>query len=121
MSPIDNSKFYVRLPLLLGIALAGGIFIGATMFGGGSPHSVAKGYLKFKEILTLIDRDYVDTVNTEDLVDYSIEKMLEKLDPHTTYIPSKDIQMARTQLESDFDGIGIEFNIYFCKNTSWEW
>ncbi len=82
------------------------------MFGGRSSSSVAKGYLKFKEILTLIDRDYVDTVSTEDLVDYSIEKMLEKLDPHTTYIPARDIDMARTQLESDFDGIGIEFNIF---------
>ncbi|WP_436714346.1 S41 family peptidase [Rhodocytophaga aerolata] len=68
--------------------------------------------MKYKEILTHIDRDYVDTVNTEDLIDYSIEKMLEKLDPHTVYIPAKDLQMARAQLEGDFDGIGVEFNIF---------
>ncbi len=113
MSTINNSKFYVRLPLLLAIATAGGIFLGATMFGGsGNINTIAKGYMKYKEILTYIDRDYVDSVDTEALIDYSIEKMLEKLDPHTTYIPAKDIQMARTQLESDFDGIGVEFNIY---------
>jgi carboxyl-terminal processing protease len=68
--------------------------------------------MKYKEILTHIDRDYVDTVNTEELIDYSIEKMLEKLDPHTVYIPAKDLQMARAQLEGDFDGIGVEFNIF---------
>lgn len=97
----------------MAIALAGGIFIGATMFGGSSNlGSVVKGYTKFKEILMYIDRDYVDTVNTDELVDYSIQKMLEKLDPHTVYIPTKDIQMARSQLEGDFDGIGIEFNIF---------
>ena len=112
MRPVDNSKFFVRLPLLLAITLAGGVFIGATMFGGRTSSSVTKGVTKFREILNYVDKDYVDTVNTEDLVDYSIEKMLEKLDPHTTYIPSKDLEMARTQLESDFDGIGIEFNIF---------
>ncbi|MES2732984.1 MAG: S41 family peptidase [Bacteroidota bacterium] len=113
MSNINNSKFYIRLPLLLSVALAGGIFIGATMFGGSTNMSkVIKGVDKIKEILMYIDRDYVDAVNTEELVDYSIEKMLEKLDPHTAYIPPKDITMARSQLEGDFDGIGIEFNIF---------
>lgn len=113
MSNINNSKFYVRLPLLLAIAIAGGIFIGATMFGSsGNINNIAKGYMKYREILTYIDRDYVDTINTEELVDYSIQKMLEKLDPHTVYIPAKDLQMARSQLEGDFDGIGIEFNIF---------
>src|SRR6185369_3410834 len=63
------------------------------------------------EILNLIDRDYVDTVNVDELVDFSIDKMLEKLDPHTAYIPKKDIDMARSQLEGNFEGIGIEFNI----------
>lgn len=97
----------------MAIAISGGIFIGATMFGGSSNiSSITKGYMKYKEILTHIDRDYVDTVNTEDLIDYSIEKMLEKLDPHTVYIPAKDLQMARAQLEGDFDGIGVEFNIF---------
>jgi carboxyl-terminal processing protease len=97
----------------MAIAIAGGIFIGATMFGGSSNMgSITRGYMKFKEILTHIDRDYVDTVNTEELIDYSIEKMLERLDPHTVYIPAKDLQMARAQLEGDFDGIGVEFNIF---------
>ncbi len=112
MSTIRNSSFYVRLPILLALALAGGIFLGANVGGSGSKGNVAKSYQKYREILSLIDRDYVDTVNVEKLVDYSIEKMLEKLDPHTAYIPSSEIQMARAQLESDFDGIGVEFNIF---------
>jgi len=112
MSNIRNSSFYVRLPILLAVALAGGIFLGAKVGGSGSNGNIAKSYQKYREILSLIDRDYVDTVNVEKLVDYSIEKMLEKLDPHTTYIPARDIHMARAQLESDFDGIGVEFNIF---------
>ncbi|MDJ1471373.1 S41 family peptidase [Cytophagaceae bacterium DM2B3-1] len=112
MSTIRNSSFYVRLPILLAVTLAGGIFLGAKVGGNSNNGNVAKSYQKYREILSLIDRDYVDTVNIEKLVDYSIEKMLEKLDPHTAYIPASDIQMARAQLESDFDGIGVEFNIF---------
>ena len=67
--------------------------------------------MRFLEIINYIDRDYVDTVNINDLVDYSITQMLEKLDPHTSYIAKKDVDIARSQLEGDFEGIGIEFNI----------
>jgi carboxyl-terminal processing protease len=110
---IKNSKFSVRLPLLLLSCLAVGILLGATIFKQG-PQSLKalQGYQKLKEVLNLVSNDYVDTVNTEELVDYSITKMLEKLDPHTVYIPTSDVQAARSQLESGFDGIGVEFNIF---------
>jgi len=111
---IKNSNFQIRLPLFLGLALAGGMLIGAKMFGGGTANvkGINEGYLKFKEILVNIDNRYVDTVNTEELVDYSIEKMLEKLDPHSSYIPKKRVKQANEQLNGSYDGIGIEFNIF---------
>lgn len=111
---IKNSKFQIRLPLFLGLALAIGMLLGSNMFGGGNANvkGIKDGYLKIKEILTYIDSRYVDTVNTEDLVDYSIEKMLEKLDPHSSYIPKKNIREAKAQLEGSYDGIGIEFNVF---------
>lgn len=110
---IQNSKAVVRLPMLLGITLAGGMLIGATFFGGAkSLNNIGRGYLKYKEILQLIENNYVDSVNTDELVDYSIEKMLQKLDPHTAYMNPQDAIAARSQLEGGFDGIGIEFNIY---------
>lgn len=109
-----NSSFQVKLPLFLGLGLAIGILIGANSFqpSGNNPQGTAKGYLKFRDILSYIDRDYVDTVNIEELSDYAINKMLEKLDPHTAYIPASEMDVARSYLEGDFDGIGIEFNIF---------
>ena len=99
--------------MFLGITLAAGVLIGATFFGGGkSLNNIGRGYSKYKEVLQLIENNYVDTVNTDDLVDYSISKMLEKLDPHTTYMNPQEAVAARTQLEGGFDGIGVEFNIY---------
>jgi carboxyl-terminal processing protease len=63
-------------------------------------------------VLSYIEREYVDTVNAEELIDYSIERMLERLDPHTAYIPAKDLEMVNSQLEGDFEGIGVEFNVF---------
>jgi carboxyl-terminal processing protease len=111
--PIQNTPDTVRLPMIIGVTLAAGILLGATFFSGGKKlGDVAKGYAKFREVLMLIDHDYVDSVNTDELVDYSIAKMLEKLDPHTTYFNAEEATAARSQLESGFDGIGIEFNLY---------
>lgn len=112
-TPINNSRSVVRLPIIIGITLAAGVLLGSTFFSGGKKLSdVAKGFSKFREVLSLVENNYVDSVNTEELVDYSISKMLEKLDPHTAYFNSEEATAARSQLESGFDGIGVEFNIY---------
>lgn len=110
---ISNDRSIVRLPMLLGITLAGGVLIGASFFGGTKGlNSIGRGYTKYKEILQLIENNYVDSVNTDDLVDFSITKMLEKLDPHTAYLNPTEAVAARSQLEGGFDGIGVEFNIF---------
>ena len=112
-NPIKNSPSVVRLPIIIGITLSAGMLIGSTFFSGGKKLTdVAKGYAKFREVLMLVENNYVDSVNTDQLVDYSITKMLEKLDPHTAYFNAEEAVAARSQLESGFDGIGVEFNIY---------
>ncbi|GEO02668.1 peptidase S41 [Adhaeribacter aerolatus] len=109
-----NSTFQIRLPFFLALALAAGILIGSSSFRGSTQgaQATAKGYLKFRDILSYVDRDYVDSVNIEDLSDFAISSMLEKLDPHTTYIPAAEMDMARSYLEGDYEGIGVEFNIF---------
>jgi carboxyl-terminal processing protease len=111
--PISNTPAVIRLPMIIGVTLAAGLLAGATFFGNQkSLNSIGGGYTKYREILQLIENNYVDTVNTDELVDYSIVKMLEKLDPHTAYMNPTDAVAARSQLEGGFDGIGVEFNIY---------
>ncbi|MGV3588892.1 MAG: S41 family peptidase [Adhaeribacter sp.] len=109
-----NSTFQIRLPFFLALALAAGILIGSSSFRGSTQgaQATAKGYLKFRDILSYVDRDYVDSVNIETLSDFAISSMLEKLDPHTTYIPAAEMDMARSYLEGDYEGIGVEFNIF---------
>jgi carboxyl-terminal processing protease len=112
VSKTKNSKIYIVLPLLLALTLAIGILTGATMAdSSASKGSIISSILKFKEILTYVERDYVDEVDAEELVETAITKMLEKLDPHSVYIPAKELDLAKSQLEGEFDGIGVEFNI----------
>ncbi|NJM94749.1 MAG: S41 family peptidase [Cytophagales bacterium] len=76
-----------------------------------STASIFDSVVKFREILTHIDRDYVDDVDTDKLVEDAIGKMLEKLDPHSVYLPKSEVELAQSQLKGEFEGIGIEFII----------
>jgi carboxyl-terminal processing protease len=113
VSEYQNHKFQVRLPIILSIGLAAGILIGATMSQkGASPQDVNKSVQKFREVLGYIDRNYVDKIDTESLTEEAIVHLLSKLDPHSSYIPPKDKQRANEELQGNFDGIGVEFNIF---------
>ena len=112
MSEIKNTKAQVRLPIIIALAISAGIWVGATFAEPKSDRNDLKAAIyKLQEIITYINRDYVDSVNTNELVEFGIEKMLEKLDPHSSYIPAKDAALARSQLDGNFDGIGVEFGI----------
>ncbi len=112
MRKINNSKFYINLPIILAVGISAGILIGARMVDSGQQSTdLFSSVYKFREILTHVERDYVDQVKTDELVESAIESMLEKLDPHTVYIPAKDAALAKSQLDGEFEGIGIEFNL----------
>jgi carboxyl-terminal processing protease len=113
VSEYKNTKYQIRLPIILAIGIAAGIFIGATFSDSpGIQNDLNKDIQKFKEVLTLIDRNYVDEVNTSDLVEDAIAHMLNKLDPHSYYISAKDKVAANEDLQGNFEGIGVEFNIF---------
>jgi carboxyl-terminal processing protease len=109
---IKNTTQQIRLPIILALAISAGIWIGATFAEPKTDRNDLKAALyKLQEIITYINRDYVDSVNTNELVEFGIEKMLEKLDPHSSYIPARDATLAKSQLDGEFDGIGVEFGI----------
>ena len=112
MRAIKNSKFQIRLPLILALGLAVGILIGAKMaYLQPSENDIFSSIQKFRKVLTFINRDYVDEVDTDKLVESAIEKVTEELDPHTSYISAEDVALANSQLQGEFEGIGIEFNL----------
>jgi carboxyl-terminal processing protease len=112
MSEKSNSSYQISLPLVLCLGIAAGVFIGSSLTTKKTDNEVNQDVQKFREVLTQIKDEYVDTINTNSLVDEAIEHMLHKLDPHSAFIPASDRIAANEDLKGNFDGIGIEFNIF---------
>lgn len=66
---------------------------------------------KLNLFLDQIDRNYVDTINVNDVTEAAITAALAELDPHSVYMPPVELTEAETDLAGNFDGIGIQFNV----------
>ena len=107
-----------QLPMYLGIAIAFGILIGSTLNFKNSANSIFKSNSKETKIKRLIDYiqyDYVDDVNTDSIVDVTVNKILGDLDPHSVYIPKKNLEGVTESMNGEFVGIGVSF--YVRKDT----
>jgi carboxyl-terminal processing protease len=112
MSENKNSNYQISLPLILCIGLAAGVLIGAGLTSKSGSSEVNQDVQKLREVLTLVKKEYVDDTKTNALVEDAIAHLLSKLDPHSAYISSKDRIAANEDLKGNFEGIGIEFNIF---------
>ncbi len=111
MAEYKNSKYSIRMPFLVSLGIAAGILLGAAMSSGSNTRNSYSAILKFRDIVSHIERSYVDEVDTDKLVEGAINQMLDKLDPHSVYIPKEDLAISKSQLEGQFEGIGVEFNL----------
>mgnify|MGYP001997744192 CR=1 FL=1 len=67
---------------------------------------------KLQSLLFHIENMYVEDVDFESIVETAIVNMLEEMDPHSVYIPAEDLQAADEPLNGNFEGVGIQFNIF---------
>ena len=108
----NNSTRFI--PFLLAICLIAGIAIGtfyANHFSGNKLGIINTSSNKLNALLRIIDDQYVDTVNISDLVEEAMPQILSELDPHSSYIPAKDLEAVTADLKGSFSGIGIQFTI----------
>ena len=108
-----NKKLQIWLPFLLSITLITGMLLGYTMsdtMPGKNFFSLEKPH-PLQEVLELIKNKYVDDVKLRDLSDTAIAAILEKLDPHSAFIPADELQNVNEDIAGNFFGIGVEFNI----------
>lgn len=102
------------MPLIMALCVIIGVLIGtfyANHFSGNRLNIINNGSNRLNNLLHIIDDQYVDSVNIEDLVEKTIPQILAELDPHSVYISAKDVQTATDDLKGSFSGIGIEFTI----------
>lgn len=110
---------YLWTPLLMAISAVVGVYLGklagrtdlslTTFPSQDKISNIGSG--KMQTILNLIETQYVDTIGTDSLVEDIIPRVLEKLDPHSVYIPAKDLDRVNDDLKSGFGGIGVMFSI----------
>ncbi len=112
MEEQKNSSYQISLPLILCIGLAAGVLIGASLTNKSGSEDISNDVQKFREVLSLVKNEYVDEAETNVLVEDAIGHMLGKLDPHSSYISAQDQVAANEDLRGNFEGIGIEFNIF---------
>lgn len=111
---MGNKKLQVWLPLIFSIVLIAGMFLGFKMNNKGS----SKGFFKstkttsLQEALDLIRLKYVDNVNVDSIQSGAIKEMMNELDPHSVYFPPVELKEANEDLAGNFDGIGVEFNVF---------
>jgi carboxyl-terminal processing protease len=107
----NNTRF---IPFLLAICLIAGIAIGtfyANHFSGNKLGIINTSSNKLNALLRIIVDQYVDTVNMGVLVEEAMPQILSELDPHSSYIPAKDLEAVNADLKGSFSGIGIQFTI----------
>ena len=66
---------------------------------------------KVDRLLQLMEKAYVDSLNIDNITDEVMTEMVQKLDPHSAYIPKEDLEMVNSELAASFSGIGVQFSI----------
>ena len=107
---MKNIKLYI--PVLVAITLVLGILIGNRLNRNAGKNIPATSNVnKFDAIVNLIQNAYVDSISTDSLIEKTIPQLLKNLDPHTTYIPAKEMVSVEEEMRGNFGGIGVQFSI----------
>lgn len=111
-----NNKFTVILPMVVAAAIVIGILLGGLVFKSASPiprkgNLAVPGGGKLDMLMSLIANRYVDTVSLDSITEKAIPLILDELDPHSVYVPAKDMAAMNESLDGEFDGIGVMFNM----------
>ncbi|MFI5128647.1 MAG: S41 family peptidase [Chitinophagales bacterium] len=106
-----NKKLQVWLPLIFSIVLVVGMYLGYAL-GGGTDFFKRDKSTSLQKALEIIRRNYVDNVSVDSLQGDAIQEMMGHLDPHSVYFPPVELKEANEELAGNFEGIGVEFNVF---------
>ena len=107
------NKKNLLLVLIVFLAVISGVLLGNLLSrrANGLGLSRMLSHSKVDDLLSIINAQYVDTVDVKELTEELMTDLTSKLDPHTVYIPASDLADVNSELEGSFSGIGVQFNI----------
>ncbi|HEX6913687.1 MAG TPA: PDZ domain-containing protein, partial [Chitinophagaceae bacterium] len=112
---MGSKKLQVWLPVLFAFVMIIGMAIGFQLrekTAGVAGFFQLKQSNPIEEILDLVHTRYVDNVSDDSLFNSAIGEILAKLDPHSVYLPPEDLKFATEDLQGNFQGIGVEFQVF---------
>jgi carboxyl-terminal processing protease len=106
-----NTKY---LPLIIGLTLAIGVLLGGFLNATNQNHFLANNNSrnKLNKLIDFIDNEYVDDVNTDSIVNLTVDNILSKLDPHSVYVPPSEQTQVAEEMKGNFVGIGVNFYMF---------
>ena len=66
---------------------------------------------KVDQLLQIMARNYVDELDVDSITEEVMRDIIQKLDPHSSYIPKEDLELTESELSGSFSGIGVQFSI----------
>ena len=114
MSQSQPTGYKIWEPLLLAIVAVIGMVAGAKLADKStlvSQDRSSAGSGQIAEIVRFIEEQYVDEINSGELMETAVESILKELDPHSGYISPDELQEINEKMNGEFDGIGVQFHI----------
>jgi len=99
-----------RIPFSV-VLLTLGILLGFSIQKVLSSDNLTENLRKFQDVLVYTQKYYLEEVDTDKLVEAAINGMLNTLDPHSAYIPAKQMESVEEEFKGNFEGVGIEFQV----------
>ncbi len=111
-----NSLRMILMPVIVALAIVAGMFIN-SLFIRKDIQNKRELFLpvqgsKVDMILNMVNHSYVDTVDIRKIEEGAVEAIIKDLDPHTVYIPAKDLEKVNESMTGNFGGIGVQFYKY---------
>ncbi|MFN0157873.1 MAG: S41 family peptidase [Bacteroidota bacterium] len=103
-----GKRFSLRTVVILVVL---GVAAGSVLNNVISSDNIYDQINKFKEVLSITEKYYVEDVDTQKLTESAINGILTDLDPHSIYIPASQLQRVNEEFQGSFEGIGIEFQV----------
>ena len=113
-----NTKYTIVFPLILAAGIVLGIMLGQFV-GRNRAESQIRSIVnrsniqldnKIMQTCMLVEHQFVDSISLDSLSELVIPLLMKELDPHSVYIPAREMQEMNEPLEGEFDGIGVVFN-----------